>query len=139
MKTSSAITVETVVNAPVERVWECWTAPEHITKWAFAQDDWEAPHAENDVRTGGKFLTRMAAKDKSAAFDFTGVYTDVKKHERIAYDMSDGRHVDILFEKTPGGVRVSETFDPESENSAEVQRAGWQAILDNFKAYAEKK
>lgn len=81
------ITIQTVINAPIEKVWEYWNSPDHITKWAFADDTWEAPHAENDVRTGGKFSTTMAAKDKSASFDFTGVYTEVKEHELIEYDM----------------------------------------------------
>ena len=114
-----------------------WTKPEHIVKWAFAADDWEAPAAENDVRTGGKFKTVMAAKDKSKSFDFTGVYTNVRPHELIEYDMTDGRHVKIEFAKAPDGIRVTETFDPETENTIEMQRGGWQAILDNFKKHAE--
>jgi uncharacterized protein YndB with AHSA1/START domain len=134
---SNPITVETIVNAPVEKVWECWNKPEHITGWAFASDDWEAPAAENDLRTGGKFKTVMAAKDKSSSFDFEGTYSTVKKHELIEYDMSDGRHVKVEFAGTPEGVRVTETFDPENENSEEMQRSGWQAILDNFKKYVE--
>lgn len=139
MDRPTPITVETTIHAPIEKVWECWTDPKHIVNWAFASDDWEAPAAENDVRTGGKFKTVMAAKDKSASFDFTGVYTDVKNHELIEYDMSDGRHVQTVFEKTPEGVRVVETFDPESENPLEMQRGGWQTILDNFKKYVENK
>lgn len=100
--------------------------------------------AENDVRTGGKFMTRMQAKDGSAGFDFTGIYTNVREHELIEYDMSDGpnpdgraRHVKITFEEVSGGTRITETFDPESENTPEMQRAGWQAILENFKKYVE--
>ena len=131
------ITVQTVVNAPIAKVWECWSKPEHITGWVFASDDWEAPVAENDLRVRGKFKTVMAAKDKSAAFDFTGTYTAVKENELIEYDMDHGRHVKVLFEDTPSGVKVTETFDPENENSKEMQRSGWQAILDNFKKYAE--
>jgi uncharacterized protein YndB with AHSA1/START domain len=133
----SPITVQTIVNAPIEKVWECWNRPEHITGWAFASDDWEAPAAENDLRVGGKFKTRMAAKDGSSGFDFEGVYSQVKEHELIEYDMSDGRHVKVVFEETPEGVRVTETFDPEQENTEELQRSGWQAILDNFKKYVE--
>ena len=135
------ITVESVIKAPLEKVWEIWTKPEHIVNWAFASDDWEAPAAENDVRTGGRFKTVMAAKDKSASFDFTGTYTNVKNHELIEYDMDgeDARHVKIEFAKVPEGVKVTETFDPENENSAEMQRSGWQSILDNFKKYAEAK
>lgn len=133
----SQITIQTTINAPIEKVWEYWNNPEHIPGWAFASDDWEAPYAENDLRTGGKFKTVMAAKDKSASFDFTGVYTVVKEHERIEYDMEDGRHVSIEFTEVPEGVKVKETFDPENENSEEMQRSGWQAILDNFKKHVE--
>ena len=133
----NAITVQTVVNAPVEKVWECWNGPEHITGWAFASDDWEAPAAENDLRVGGRFKTAMAAKNKSAGFDFTGVYTNVKKHELIEYDIDDGRHVKVEFTELPEGVEITETFEPENENPERMQRSGWQAILDNFKKYAE--
>jgi uncharacterized protein YndB with AHSA1/START domain len=132
-----AITVETSINAPIEKVWEYWNEPEHITGWAFASDDWEAPAAENDLRVGGKFKTTMAAKDKSESFDFTGVYTIVNVNRLIEYDLDDGRHVRVEFTKVPGGVKVVEIFDPENENSAELQRSGWQAILDNFKKYVE--
>jgi uncharacterized protein YndB with AHSA1/START domain len=132
-----AITVQSSISAQVEKVWEFWTKPKHIVNWAFASSDWEAPAAENDVRVGGKFKTTMAAKDKSASFDFTGVYTNVKEHELIEYDMADGRHVKVAFESTPNGVKVTETFDPENTNPLEMQRAGWQAILDNFKKYVE--
>ena len=125
------------MRAPIEKVWQYWNEPEHITQWAFASDDWEAPTAENDVRVGGKFRTVMAAKDKSSSFDFSGTYTAVKEHALIEYDMTDGRHVKVEFKDTPEGVRVTETFDPEHENSEEVQRSGWQTILNNFKKYVE--
>lgn len=131
------ITIEATINAPITKVWECWNKPEHITNWAFASDDWEAPTAENDLRTGGKFKTVMAAKDKSASFNFEGQYSFVKENEVIEYDMSDGRHVKIVFSQVPEGTKVVETFDPESENSLELQRSGWQSILDNFKKYTE--
>ncbi len=131
------ITITSDINAPVEKVWEYWNKPEHITKWAFASDDWEAPFAENDIKEGGKFKTTMAAKDKSTSFDFEGVYTAVKEYELIEYDMSDGRHVKVLFEQAPNGVKVTETFDPENENPEEMQRSGWQSILNNFKKYVE--
>lgn len=134
---STPITVEATINAPVAKVWKYWTKPEHITQWAFAADDWEAPHAENDVRVGGKFKTTMAAKDKSSSFDFTGEYTEVKEHELMAYTMDDGRKVNIAFKETPQGVHITQTFDPENENSEEVQRAGWQGMLNNFKKYVE--
>jgi uncharacterized protein YndB with AHSA1/START domain len=132
-----SITVEANIKSTVEKVWEYWTKPEHITKWCFASTDWEAPNAENDLRIGGKFMTRMSAKDKSFGFDFGGVYTDVKEFEYIAYVIGDGRKVEISFASLPDGVFVKETFDPETENPVEMQRAGWQAILDNFKKYAE--
>ncbi|QQS44338.1 SRPBCC family protein [Candidatus Roizmanbacteria bacterium] len=131
------ITVQTIINAPMDKVWNYWTEPDHITRWAFASDDWEAPSAENDVRVGGKFKTVMAAKDKSTSFDFTGEYTEVEEHGRIEYDMDDGRHVSVIFETVPDGVKVTETFDPESENSRELQQQGWQAIMDNFKKHVE--
>lgn len=134
---NNPITVKTVVRAPIAKVWDSWNKPEHIIKWAFASADWEAPAAENDLRVGGKFKTTMAAKDHSASFDFAGVYAAVKEHELIEYDMADGRHVKIVFTQSPEGVHVAETFDPEQENSAEMQKNGWQAILDNFRKYTE--
>jgi uncharacterized protein YndB with AHSA1/START domain len=132
-----SITVQNNVEAPVEKVWQLWTAPEHITKWCAASDDWHAPHATNDVRTGGTFTTRMEAKDGSFGFDFEGTYDEVKEHETIAYTMSDGRKVKIIFSPVGNGTRVVETFDAESTNSVEMQQGGWQAILDNFKRYVE--
>lgn len=137
MKIAQAITVQTTINAPISRVWDCWNKPEHITGWAFASEDWEAPAAENDLRVGGKFKTAMAAKDKSAGFDFTGTYTAVKPNEMIEYDIDDCRHVKVEFKNMPDGVRISETFDPDNEYPQEMQRSGWQAILDNFRKYVE--
>lgn len=134
-----AITVQTVVHAPITKVWEYWSKPEHITGWAFASDDWEAPAAENDLRVDGRFKTVMSAKDKRSSFDFTGTYTAVKEHELIEYDIDDGRHVKVEFRETPEGVEVTETFEPENEHPEEMQRSGWQAILDNFKKYVEHK
>jgi uncharacterized protein YndB with AHSA1/START domain len=131
------ITVSTTVNAPIEKVWDYWTNPEHIMKWAFASDDWEAPAAENDLREGGRFKTTMAAKDKSASFDFTGTYDAIKQHALIEYTIDDKRRVKVTFEQTPEGVKVTETFDPESVNPEEMQRGGWQSILDNFKKHVE--
>lgn len=132
-----SITVEATVNAPVDKVWKYWNDPEHITKWCAASDDWHAPRAENDIRTGGKFNTRMEAKDKSFGFDFEGVYSNVKPNELIEYDMSDMRHVKIEFKETPEGTKVTETFDIENQNPEEMQRDGWQAILNNFKKHTE--
>lgn len=133
----SVITVETIVKAPLEKVWESWTKPEHITKWNFASDDWECPHAENDPRTGGKFSARMQAKDQSMGFDFGGVYSNVKEKELIEYDMGDKRHVKIEFTQVPEGTKVTESFDAEATHPEEFQKAGWQAILDNFKKHTE--
>jgi uncharacterized protein YndB with AHSA1/START domain len=136
------ITVQAVVNAPIEKVWECWTQPEHIKGWAFA-GDWKTPLAENDLKAGGRFKTRMESADGSEGFDLTGTYTAVEPSKLIEYDMdaSEGeeerRHVKTVFEQTPEGVKVTQTFDPENINSEEFQKAGWQSILDNFKSYTE--
>lgn len=137
MNTEKSITVETTVHAPIAIVWDCWNKPEHVVKWAFASDDWEAPHAESDLRTGGTFLTRMQAKDGSAGFDFNGVYTLVQEQQQIDYTMEGGRKVSTTFTEVPEGVHIVETFEMEDENPREMQRAGWQSILDNFKKYAE--
>lgn len=132
------ITIETVVHAPVEKVWEYWTKPEHIMNWNNASEDWFTPAAENDLNPGGKLNWRMEAKDGSSGFDFSGVYDEVKKHELITYTLDDGRKVRITF--TPQGeeTRVVEVFDAEQSNPMELQRAGWQAILDNFRQHAEQ-
>jgi uncharacterized protein YndB with AHSA1/START domain len=131
------ITVTADVAAPIEKVWKTWTEPEHIKQWCAASDDWHVPTATNDARTGGKFMTRMEAKDGSFGFDFEGVYSDVENHKRIAYDMADGRKVSIVFESNGEHTKITETFDPESQNPLEMQRGGWQAILDNFKKHTE--
>lgn len=131
------VTIQTTINADIDKVWRCWNEPEHITKWCQASDDWHAPYAENDLKTGGKFKTTMAAKDGSFQFDFEGVYDEVERHSAISYTMPDGRHVDITFTSKPEGVEVIETFDAESENPVDMQRAGWQSILDNFRKYTE--
>lgn len=131
------ITVEAIINAPAEKVWQIWNAPEHITKWCTATPEWHTPRSENDLRIGGKFSSRMEAKDGSFGFDFGGVYDDVKTNELITYTMSDGRKVKITFSKEGKGTKVVETFDAETINPVEMQKAGWQAILDNFKKYTE--
>ncbi|RED21963.1 uncharacterized protein YndB with AHSA1/START domain [Flavobacterium cutihirudinis] len=131
------ITVQTTVKNTIDKVWEFWNKPEHITKWAFASPEWHAPRAENDLKEGGKFSTTMAAKDGSMSFDFGGEYTLVKQNEAINYTMGDGRKTEIIFKESPEGVEIIESFDPESQNPVEMQQAGWQAILDNFKNYAE--
>ncbi|MGG9971532.1 SRPBCC family protein [Ferruginibacter sp. SUN002] len=134
----NAITVEATINAPVEKVWSFWTEPKHITQWCQASDDWHAPHAENDVRIDGKFSTTMAAKDGSFSFDFGGVYTGVELNKLIEYTMGDGRKVKITFTGEGNTTKVVETFEPESQNSLEMQQGGWQAILNNFKKYTEQ-
>lgn len=132
------ITVESTINAPVEKVWNFWSSPGHITKWCSPSEDWHAPRAENDLITGGKFSTRMEAKDGSFGFDFGGVYDQVKTNELIEYTMSDGRNCVVTFAGNGNETKVTETFDPENINPIEMQQAGWQAILDNFKKYTEE-
>ena len=132
------IKVEAIVRGNIEKVWEFWNEPAHITKWAFATNDWECPYAENDLKMGGKFLTRMSAKDGSASFDFTGVYTNIIPHEKIEYTADDGRKVSVDFQKVAdGAVKIVEEFEPENINSEDMQRDGWQAILNNFKLHVE--
>jgi uncharacterized protein YndB with AHSA1/START domain len=133
------ITVETTINAPVESVWSYWTEPKHITNWCFASDDWHAPKAENDLKVNGKFKTRMAARDGSASFDFAGVYTRVILHKAIEYSLADGRNIVITFSTLGPKTKVVESFDPENENPYEMQKVGWQSILDNFRKYVELK
>lgn len=132
------VTVQTTVGLPVEKVWELWGLPEHITKWNSASDDWHTPRAENDLRTGGKFTARMEAKDGSFGFDFGGVYDEVIDHQLIRYTMGDGRKVEVRFAEKNGATSVVERFDPEQTNPVDMQRTGWQSILDNFKKYAEQ-
>ena len=139
METKAMITVEATINAPVEKVWKFWNAPEHITQWCQASDDWHAPRAENDLRAGGKFLTRMEAKDGSFGFDFNGIYEEVVPHKLISYKIEGGRQVRITFSPEGKGTKVVESFEPETENPIEMQKGGWQAILNNFKKYAEQK
>ena len=134
---TKTITVETTVNAPVQKVWSFFTEPSHVTKWNSAADDWHTPSGENDLRVGGKFTYRMEAKDGSFGFDFGGIYDTVKNNELIEYTMSDGRKVQVRFLEQDNRTRVVETFDAEETNSIEMQQSGWQAIMDNFKKYVE--
>lgn len=134
---SQKITVETIVNAPIEKIWKYWTEPEHITKWNNASGDWFTPRAENDLRVGGKFTSRMEARDGSSRFDFEGIYTVVEEHKKIEYKMLDGRVVEVRFENEGDRNKVTEIFDSENENPREMQKNGWQAILENFKKYIE--
>lgn len=131
------ITVQATINAPVDKVWRLWTTPQHITKWNNANDEWHTPKAENELKAGGRFVYRMEAKDGSMGFDFGGVYDEVETNKKITYAIDDGRKVKIEFTGNGNETRVEETFEAEGTNSAELQRTGWQAILDNFKQYVE--
>ncbi len=136
-ETKTEITVETGINAPVEKVWQLWSLPEHITNWNNASDDWHTPWAKNDLKTGGKFTSRMEARDGSMGFEFEGIYDEVTPHEKIAYTMGDGRRVTVIFTGNGKSTKVVESFDAEETNSIELQRGGWQSILNNFKKYVE--
>ena len=133
----TVITVNANINAPVQKVWKLWTDPAHIIKWNNASADWHTPRAENDLRVGGKFLSRMEARDGSMGFDFAGIYERVEPLKNIAYVLGDGRNVDVTFTENNGITEVSESFEAEEMNSIELQQAGWQSILDNFRKYAE--
>ena len=132
------ITVATTVQATLEKVWDCWTNPSHIVNWNFASDDWCTSKATNELRVGGKFSSTMAAKDNSMAFDFDGTYTKVETLKCIEYVLADDRKVIITFEQNGDKVTVIESFDPEKENTLELQKMGWQAIMNNFKKYTER-
>ena len=136
-KSKTKITVQATVNLPIDKVWEFWTNPKHIIRWNSASDDWHTPRAENDLRVGGKFLARMESRDGTMGFDFEGIYTDVKPNKLIAYKLADEREISVEFESVNNATHIIETFDAETENTLELQRQGWQAILDNFKRYAE--
>jgi uncharacterized protein YndB with AHSA1/START domain len=138
-KEKTIITVEVTVNVPVQKVWKLWTTPGHIIKWNNASDDWHTPHAANDLRVGGRFLSRMEAKDGSFGFDFEGVYNEVITNELISYTLDDDRKVKIAFSSFGNKTRIVEKFEAENTNSFEMQKGGWQAILNNFKTYAESK
>jgi uncharacterized protein YndB with AHSA1/START domain len=134
----TSVTVQTVINAPVERVWSLFTDPKHIVHWNHASSDWHSPFAENDLRVGGKFKIRMEARDGSGGFDFGGVYDSVILLKQIKYTMDDGRNVQLSFSAEDENTIVSETFESEAINPVEFQQKGWQAILDNFKKYVER-
>jgi len=133
------VTVQAIVQAKMAQVWRHWTEPEHITKWSSASEDWHAPIAENDLRAGGRFLTRMEAKDGSMGFDFVGVYDDVKHHQFISYTLDDGRKVETTFTDLGNQTKIVQTFEAEQSNPVAFQQAGWQSIIDNFKRYTEKR
>jgi len=130
------ITIEATVNAPIDRVWKYWNEPEHIKNWAFASDDWHCTVAENDLRKGGRYSSTMAAKDGSFSFDFWGIYDEVNINQSIASTLGDGRKVTVKFTSEDGkSTHIVQTFEAEETNPKEMQQGGWQAILNNFKAY----
>mgnify|MGYP004705128299 CR=1 FL=1 len=131
------VTVQTIVNAPIKQVWNAWLEPKHIEQWNAATDDWHTPKAVNDVRVGGRFVYTMAAKDGSVSFDFNGSFEEIIEFKKIVTKLDDDRRVWVTFEEHNKGVQVVETFEIEDENSEELQRLGWQAILDNFKKHVE--
>ena len=128
------ISVETVIDAPLDKVWECYVSPDHMTKWNFASEDWHCPAATVYLRVGGEFSSRMEAKDGSMGFDFAGTYTKIQVGKLLEYEFGD-RTASIEFLDRPEGVKVIVTFEAESQNPAEMQRFGWQSILDNFRSY----
>ncbi len=134
---NDVLTIESLVAAPISVTWRCWTEPAHITRWNFASDDWCCPSAENDLTPGGRYRARMEAKDGSFGFDFEAIYDEVSDLETLTYTMTDGRRVKTFFEPQNGSTKVTTTFDAEKENSVDMQRQGWQAILNNFKRYVE--
>ena len=131
------LTVETTVKANVKKVWDCWTHPKHIKNWYFASDDWYVPYADNNVCVKGLFKTTMSSKDKTMSFDLEGVYTEVQKNESIHFTLEDGRNVIVLFLENGDSTTVTESFESENQNPLEMQKQGWQAILNNFKKYVE--
>ncbi|MEP0005750.1 MAG: SRPBCC family protein [Balneola sp.] len=134
---TTKITIDSIISATPEKIWSYWTEPDHIIKWNFASNDWCCPSAENDLVVGGKYKARMEAKDGSFGFDFEAVYDEIIDHEKITYTLADSRKVTTTFEKLEGTTKVTTVFDAESENPIEMQRDGWQAILNNFKKYVE--
>lgn len=131
------ITIQATIDASIDNVWKCWTNPEDITQWNFASPEWHVPAATNDLKVGGRFSYRMEARDGSFGFDFSGVYDKIDPKKYIEYTLDDGRMVAITFRKDKWKVKLIETFEAETENSVDLQQAGWQAILDNFKKHAE--
>ncbi|GCD79000.1 SRPBCC family protein [Schleiferia thermophila] len=134
--TQEKITIRATVVANKQKVWDYYTHPEHIKKWNFADPSWHCPTATNDMKVGGRYVARMEAKDKSFGFDFDAIYTEINKGENFTYEFG-GRLATVEFIETNGQTEVIVTFDPETENSIDLQRQGWQSILDNFKKYTE--
>ncbi len=133
------ITIETIVKADLETVWFAWNNPADIKQWNAASDDWHTTESTVDLREGGMFSSRMEAKDGSMGFDFSGTYTKIIEKQLIEYSLGDGRSVTVQFSSAENGVKVVETFEAESQNDPEMQRQGWQSILNNFALYVESK
>ena len=131
------ITISSTINAPIHKVWECWTQEHHITNWNFASSDWHCPSAKNNLTEGGEFHYIMSSKDSTMSFDFWGTYQKIETEKSIEIILGDERKMSVYFEELPNGILVTEKFDPEQENPIELQQAGWQMILDNFKKYVE--
>lgn len=131
------ITVNATINSPIEKVWNTYTQPEHITQWNQASEDWWCPRAENDLKVGGKYNARMEAKDGSFGFDFEAIYDEVEPHKKLSYNMLDGRNATTEFISDGNQTKVKTTFDPENQNPIEMQQEGWQAIMNSFKNYVE--
>jgi len=134
---STKITIRAVISADKHKTWNYYTQPEHITKWNFATENWHCPSAKNDMRVGGKYIARMEAKDGRVGFDFEAIYNEIINGEKFVYTLTDGRQVNVTFKSRNNNTEITITFDQEKENSVELQRKGWQAILDNFKKYTE--
>ena len=133
------ITIETIINAPLDQVWKAFNSPEDIVKWNQASDDWYCPKAENDLQVGGKLNSTMAAKDGSFQFEFEAKYDEIIPNKFIRYYIADGRWVEINFHEENNLTKITEKFEPESQNPTEMQQQGWQAILNSFKNYVESK
>lgn len=133
----SKIKIEAIIAKPTAKVWQYWTDPQHIMKWNFATDTWCCPKASNDLKVGGKYSARMEAKDGSFGFEFEAIYDEVIDQKKMTYTMADGRKVTTSFENQGEKTKVTTTFDAEKQNSEEMQKNGWQAILNNFKKYTE--
>lgn len=135
---TTTFTVSVLVTATMEQVWDKWTNTQHIINWNFASEEWCCPSTSNDLVVGGEFNTRMESKDGSMGFDFEGVYTAIEPFKQIDYVLADKRTISVHFKEVAGGIQVTEIVDPEHENPVEMQQAGWQAILNNFKRHAER-
>ncbi|MCC5916409.1 MAG: SRPBCC family protein [Cryomorphaceae bacterium] len=137
MQSTQKIAVSARIHATSNIVWDCYTLPKHITKWNSPSDDWICPRASNDLRVGGKYFARMEAKDGSMGFDLEGIYDEIIHEEKLLFTLTDGRKIEVEFTKYEDGTNVVITFDAETQNPIEMQRNGWNTILNNFKVYTE--